>query len=144
MIAKSGVTKAFKASLLNKENIMKTNELTRAALNWAVAKGEGETDCICYSRMKTFGKPMVGSNNYPDQDSYWPYAPCEDWSQGGPIIEREFIKVDPRKGQWEATIWNEATIQNSAYGPTPLIAAMRCYVAFKLGDDIEVPAELLE
>jgi hypothetical protein len=33
------------------------------------------------------------------------------------------------------------------YGPTPLIAAMRCYVASKFGDDlvlfkVEVPDEL--
>lgn len=29
------------------------------------------------------------------------------------------------------------------YGPTPLIAAMRCFVASKLGDEVEVPDELL-
>ena len=29
------------------------------------------------------------------------------------------------------------------HGPTPLIAAMRCYVASKLGDEVEVPEELL-
>jgi hypothetical protein len=28
------------------------------------------------------------------------------------------------------------------YGPTPLIAAMRCYVASKLGAEVEVPDEL--
>jgi hypothetical protein len=28
------------------------------------------------------------------------------------------------------------------HGPTPLIAAMRCYVASKLGDEVEVPKEL--
>lgn len=27
-------------------------------------------------------------------------------------------------------------------GPTPLIAAMRCYVASKLGDEVEIPEEL--
>jgi hypothetical protein len=27
-------------------------------------------------------------------------------------------------------------------GPTPLIAAMRCYVASKMGDEIELPEEL--
>jgi hypothetical protein len=27
-------------------------------------------------------------------------------------------------------------------GPTPLIAAMRCYVASKLGDEVEIPSEL--
>jgi hypothetical protein len=31
----------------------------------------------------------------------------------------------------------------SAYGPTPLIAAMRCYVASKLGDEVDVPEELM-
>jgi hypothetical protein len=33
---------------------------------------------------------------------------------------------------------------NVQYGPTPLIAAMRCYVASKLGDEVEVPDELLQ
>lgn len=28
------------------------------------------------------------------------------------------------------------------YGPTPLIAAMRCYVASKLGEEVDVPDEL--
>jgi hypothetical protein len=28
------------------------------------------------------------------------------------------------------------------YGPTPLIAAMRCYVEAKLGDEVEIPKEL--
>ena len=28
------------------------------------------------------------------------------------------------------------------WGTTPLIAAMRCYVASKLGDNIELPEEL--
>ena len=28
------------------------------------------------------------------------------------------------------------------HGPTPLIAAMRCYVASKLGDEVDVPDEL--
>lgn len=27
------------------------------------------------------------------------------------------------------------------YGPTPLIAAMRCYVASKLGEEVEIPDE---
>jgi Protein of unknown function (DUF2591) len=41
--------------------------------------------------------------------------------------------------------WGEAIILDPeylAYGPTPLIAAMRCYVASKLGDEVEVPDEL--
>ena len=29
-----------------------------------------------------------------------------------------------------------------SYGPTPLIAAMRCYVASKVGDEVDIPDEL--
>jgi hypothetical protein len=29
------------------------------------------------------------------------------------------------------------------FGPTPLIAVMRCYVALKLGDEVEIPEELI-
>jgi hypothetical protein len=97
---------------------MKTAELTGAALDWAVAKIEANV---------------------------WGYfSPSTNWAHGGPIIEREKIKLDPRRGQWEATIWNEATTQNPAFGPTPLIAAMRCFVASKLGDEVEIPKELTE
>jgi hypothetical protein len=28
------------------------------------------------------------------------------------------------------------------FGPTPLFAAMRCYVASKLGDEVDVPEDL--
>ncbi|MNW06473.1 hypothetical protein D3C71_2028910 [compost metagenome] len=28
-------------------------------------------------------------------------------------------------------------------GPTPLIAAMRCYVASRVGDEVDLPEELL-
>jgi hypothetical protein len=29
-------------------------------------------------------------------------------------------------------------------GPTPLVAAMRCYVASKMGDEVDVPEDLLQ
>jgi hypothetical protein len=40
---------------------------------------------------------------------------------------------------WKSTNYDQTI---NAYGPTPLIAAMRCYVASKMGDDIELPEEL--
>lgn len=73
-----------------------------------------------------------------------------DWSAGGPIIEREEIGTERRapcmKGEeWEAS--GSITAKGAGYryavGPTPLIAAMRCYVVSKLGDEVEVPEELL-
>jgi hypothetical protein len=79
-----------------------------------------------------------------DGQHYW--QPTFDWSQGGPIIEREGINIERgnSSGRWEA--WTPAPERRSgeavAQGLTPLIAAMRCYVASKLGDEVEIPEEL--
>jgi hypothetical protein len=75
---------------------------------------------------------------------YEGYTPSTDWAQAGPIIEREGINlVRLESAQWEA--WPDVGM-NDQYcrGPTPLIAAMRCYVASKLGDEVDVPDELLQ
>lgn len=74
------------------------------------------------------------------------YSPSTDWAQGGPIIDRMMrdglrltgytcLPTDPTSCQ--AQIKSIVT-----GGPTALIAAMRCYVASKLGEEVEVPDEL--
>ena len=75
------------------------------------------------------------------------FKPSTDWSQGGPIIEREGISsirqtVEPPR--WVSEYSNGCGRSDHArsYGTTPLLAAMRCYVASKLGDTVEVPDEL--
>ncbi len=104
---------------------MKTSELTGAALDWAVAKCEG------------YRLDLVPEDNY---------TPSTDWSQGGPIIEREVIVLThPKYDCWTATGQDPTDLDVPLYqedGPTPLIAAMRCYVASKMGDEIEIPEEL--
>jgi hypothetical protein len=98
---------------------VKTNELTGAALDWAVAKAIGEYRPVAVPAYST------------------------DWAQGGPIIEREGISV-ARRGEHSFSPWG-AVLQGFEFdeeGPTPLIAAMRCYVASKLGDEVEIPEEL--
>lgn len=69
------------------------------------------------------------------------YSPSTDWAQGGPIIEREFIAARfwKSEGAWAADVRGGVFEQ---YGPTALIAAMRCFVASKLGDEVEIPDEL--
>lgn len=55
--------------------------------------------------------------------------------------ERHAMTVD----YWRAMIRrdeNELAIRGS--GPTPLIAVWRCFVVFKMGDEVEVPDELCE
>jgi hypothetical protein len=123
---------------------MKVSELTGAALDWAVAKAEGiELSNGCYNRLLVDGRMSAG------QKMLTPYNPSTDWSQGGPIIEREKIGLsyDYENDEWEACKWinpdKHMPLMNS--GPTPLIAAMRCYVASKLGgDEVEVPEELTQ
>ncbi len=117
---------------------MKTNELTGLALDWAVAKCEG----FKVSRLGPGNKIGVfridGESWYETRK---PYNPSTEWDQGGPIIEREGIGFTQFSDypQWTAKHPQAVCFD----GPTPLIAAMRCYVASKLGDEVDVPAELL-
>lgn len=113
---------------------MKTSDLIGPALDWAVAKCEGVEylgDHIC-----------DGLGNWHEPTCYSAF-----WAQGGPIIEREKIGVYPSQsvsGVWAARPdYKTAPSAPHTFGPTPLVAAMRCYVASKLGDKVELPEELL-
>lgn len=114
---------------------MKTSQLTGAALDWAVAKCEGVD-------IDKFFDAWVPDPVDPHFSKH--FQPSTNWSQGGPIIEREKIGIG-----WEhneticvARVFTPPQGMWVVEGPTPLIAAMRCYVGFKLGDDIEIPEEL--
>ena len=98
---------------------IKTNELNGDALDWAVARCEGI-------------KLNEGNTLSNDCDVY---APSTDWAQGGQIIEREKMRVAYNFDEhiWEAG-WD---CHVKGWGDTPLIAAMRAYVASKLGDEIQ-------
>jgi hypothetical protein len=116
---------------------IKTNELTRAALGWAVAKCEGAE----YKEGFLFWHDHEGAKR---QIKPYPYS--TDWSQGGPIIEREKLQITNDGADWGAGYRGGKHFNDpeSHYqtGPTPLIAAMRCYVASKLGDEVDVPEAL--
>jgi hypothetical protein len=124
---------------------MKTSELTGPALDWAVAKCEG-FDETTYLRNAIIIKDVFGKATgitVPINREYVWFKPSTDWAQGGPIIEREKIDVEWRsiEGCWAKLEWLDEPF-HEGFGPTPLIAAMRCYVASKLGDDIDIPKEL--
>lgn len=114
---------------------IKTSELTGPALDWAVAKCEG----LHPNYLKGFAYEVEHRNKRTELYS-------SDWAQGGPIIEREGINLTwsilsaKKVIQWAATIPVYAEKQ---LGPTPLIAAMRRYIFLKLGEEIEIPEELL-
>lgn len=103
---------------------IKTSELTGAALDWCVGRAvDPGKEKLLYRLIKT-GR----------------WSPSNDWTQGGPIIERERIWVcaSASSSNW----FSECHKTERHWGPTPLIAAMRCYVASKLGDEVDAPEEL--
>jgi hypothetical protein len=128
---------------------MKTAELTKAALDWAVAKCKGELDEQDYYLHESTGAFMLERGEVS-----WAYSPSTNWSQGGPIIEHEDISFrkyhkpnSSGHGKYYAKVCRESGekiwwTKRDMTGPTPLIAAMRCYVASKLGDEVEIPEEL--
>ena len=113
---------------------VKTADLIGPALDWAVAKIDqpqwSEYDCELWV-----------------QDDEYQYSPSTIWSQGGPIIEREWLDTAswPNESdenlRWECTQYD--SINCRTFGPTPLIAAMRCFVASRFGDEVDIPEELL-
>ena len=114
---------------------MKITELTGAALDWAVAKCEGidvNVDNLYDPPTKAGSVLRLGQD---DGDEEYLYQPSINWTQGGPIIEREKITAEWTGENWMAYIKHD----DEFFGPTPLIAAMRCYIASKLGDEVEVP-----
>jgi hypothetical protein len=115
--------------------LMETSELTGAALDAAVAQYEGViVEYIDDGITRCLLLPTGGR-----------FSPSTDWAQGGPILERERIELQwiPSQGsanQYGARKPSLGGLNRTfcADGPTPLIAAMRCYVASKLGDTVDV------
>lgn len=105
---------------------MKTSELTGQALDWAVAKCEG-----------MLAEPWLWGD---EQEVLMRYKFSTNWEQGGAIIQREHIALWSEGYDWEAKQYG----QHESWGQTPLIAAMRCYVASKLGDEVDIPTELTQ
>ena len=123
---------------------MKVSELEGAELDYWVARAEGFAPKIegqtCFLMSEAGGKI---------------YVPSTNWSQGGPIIEKEKIGLeydyddaeDNSRPPWFAFIPDEerpikghrgAFIEKSrGFGPTPLIAAMRARVAAAFGEEVD-------
>ena len=109
---------------------VKVVEATERQLDWLVARIEGD------ELPKSGGKGLDYSS---------------DWTHGGPILERMFAQgLRLHTAEHMTGIHDKAVVAASLdssngfwFGPTPLIAVMRCYVASALGREVEVPEELL-
>ena len=146
---------------------MKTRDLTGPALDWAVAKCEGtlpthntvvacrpfEADVrehkhlLCTADDDAHAREQC-ENAYPGCEIIGVFE-CtvgkysSRWEMAGPIIERERISISTEENGWSANICAPRYGLSLGFGPTPLVAAMRAFVSSKLGDEVEIPEELV-
>lgn len=124
-------------------------QLNGPQLNWAVATLDGYRN-LHFKHYKSSidgheAQWLIMSHNNGDID-FSDLDYCNDWSLTGPIIEQERIatwsKFDEPNKQ---VVWRAQYPDTSSHttGPSVLIAAMRCYVLSKLGEQIDIPAELM-
>ena len=118
---------------------IKVVEATELQLDWLVAYAQGRTPTL---NMNSHGRVWHGwwlatGGEYERMPNY-----SNDWAHGGPILGRERITIR----QWTGMPIIHAYMPHDGApwgaGPTPLIAAMRCFCCSRLGREVEVPEEL--
>lgn len=122
---------------------IKTSELTDAALDWAAAVAAGHNP-----RFQPYFVTLDVIRVHSDWDTATQWTPSNDYSQGGPIMDQEGINSyrameGANETGWFAYTFGRRGTELMFNGPTRLIAGMRCVVALRLGDEVDVPDELL-
>ena len=122
---------------------IKTSELTGAALDWAVGQTEDFEVSVAKLNRSVWVR-ITDPKRFGER-----YKPSTNWAQGGPLIERFNIWLDgPICGVsiWSASVMDTQLNEFSASHDceTPLIAICRAVVACKLGDEVEVPDQLVK
>lgn len=132
---------------------VETQRLTGAALDWAVAVALGWDDIL----ITDYDDPVLPDEVFFDKEKslngvvlvepgiIW--RPAAKWAQSGPIIDQmekgHFFFLENNCPGCHCAYSETEHTNTHGLGPTLLIAAMRCYVASKLGDEIEIPEELV-
>ena len=127
---------------------IKTADLIGPALDWAVGTALNLPVEIC--QIFQYGRPngehYISIGETDKDGAEVTFEPSEEWSQGGPLIQQECLDVRvfaehgaPDGGPY----WISERYPAVGHGPTPLIAACRCLVTSRLGDEVDVPDELV-
>lgn len=115
---------------------MKVQELKGALLDYWAGKADGlavfTNGSTCFLDARVYGRTGQSCIHY---------SPSTNWEQGGPIIEREKIMLNPIDPVvWGAGIEAERLAGESFMvyenGSTAPEAAMRCFVASKFGEEV--------
>ncbi|WP_236175966.1 phage protein NinX family protein [Pseudomonas pseudonitroreducens] len=133
---------------------METADLIGVALDWAVLyalNGDGP-DWIVEEGVLfivTTRDVRVGMDGIVEQEFYDPYRPSTRWDHGGPLIDKHRFEFE-----WVGSDWHGEPLQfftacgcdmpadATSSGSTHLIAACRAIVRAKLGETVQIPAEL--
>ena len=121
---------------------VKTSELSGAALDWSVAQClmmcEDYRNRGLLVHRVGYGQPMPNFST--------------DWAQGGPIIDALRPTVSDEGSGFVCSLSKPVEVAYTTgtakrfctmRGETYLLAVMRCFVASKLGDVVDVPKEIL-
>lgn len=124
---------------------IKTAELIGEALGWAVAIAEGLSPIIAPAAYGNPARVFVQSSSEFVDD--YRYRPWQDWTDGGQLIDKHQFNIvaGNTHGLCVVKSWSMGVVARTyPDGETHLIAAMRAIVAARLGEEVEIPNELIE
>lgn len=131
--------------------LVRTADLTGAALDWAVAAAcdlrPQITHVCCGSGVQSgYGSPPECCGQ-PDSavllGEHSPWRPSQDWAQCGPLVDAHDVSLVGGERKHPGRKRLAVSAIASAYGPDNLIAACRCIVWGLLGKTVDVPEELV-
>ncbi|WP_298702595.1 phage protein NinX family protein [uncultured Variovorax sp.] len=125
---------------------MKTSELTGVLLDFYVAKAEGHAPKLLRKLNSPAGELMWHADTMHGSLSGMRHKFSEQWELAGPIIERENLLVAPNGAPgdgWHSRVKSAGGfLSDESYGQTPLVAAMRAYVALRFGEEVPAGTEI--
>lgn len=116
---------------------VKTAELSGVQLDYAVIKASNFPVMMHEGRFVTYDMEF---------DGYVVVQPSVAWSQCGTMIARFGMTVTPASSamtDWMARFAESEKLYDG-FGSTPQVAICRAVVASKLGDEVDIPDELME
>jgi hypothetical protein len=139
---------------------LRTAQLEDGPLNWACAEALGYTPRLQGEVVpgKLLGSGGPGEHRiqpehhgyyvvaYYSRTHYGEFRPASDVTQSSPLIDSQRISTEVAGDGWAALVndcFGPGTWAKSVKAPTRVLAALRALVQHKLGDEVEVPVELL-
>jgi hypothetical protein len=126
------------------------NEATNVQLDWLSAQCAGIEVILHRSNLYSPSKELISTGELlpwyysADHCERVPWSPTTNVNEMWAILnvkEHGSVLMAMEEGQSQVTIIRADKIA-TAYGPTALVAAVRCYVKWHKGETAEVPEEL--